>query len=189
MPKPSVVVQRESDDQHHRQADLTGGGGVADREPLGEVVQPDPDRDHQREPAGGVAPQRYLYLIERRGARPSCRWAHTPLRELVHPHEAEQSDAEGHREHCAVARGMGEIVAAERLVDGRPRVGGHIPEQEDQDAGGGGIECGLQSRHRRFEPAERQTQEDGGARDSAEQCDLTGRHQSPLALPMSRRYR
>ena len=52
MPNPSVrVVEGEADDQDERQARLPGGGGLADREALGEVVQADAGRDQQREPA------------------------------------------------------------------------------------------------------------------------------------------
>jgi len=46
-------VQPEPDHQQDRQGKFAAGGGVADREPLGEVVQPDAGRDQQRELAGG----------------------------------------------------------------------------------------------------------------------------------------
>ena len=41
------VVQREADDQHGGQADLAGARGDADRQALGEVVQPDRRGDDQ----------------------------------------------------------------------------------------------------------------------------------------------
>ena len=50
------VVQREAEDQQRAEGRLAQCEGGPDREPLTEVVQPDADRDHQREhPAGGGA--------------------------------------------------------------------------------------------------------------------------------------
>jgi len=42
-------VEREADHQEGRQRDLAARRGLPDREALGEVVEPDPDRDQQCE--------------------------------------------------------------------------------------------------------------------------------------------
>jgi len=44
-------VQAEADDQDEREAELVARRRLPDREPLGEVVQADPGRDEEREPA------------------------------------------------------------------------------------------------------------------------------------------
>src|SRR5690349_11708122 len=46
-----AVVEREADDQHERQARLAERRRLADRQAFGEVVQADPGRDQQRQPA------------------------------------------------------------------------------------------------------------------------------------------
>ena len=46
-------MEAEADDQDDREAELVGGGGLADREPLREVVQADAGGDEDGEPARG----------------------------------------------------------------------------------------------------------------------------------------
>jgi hypothetical protein len=49
MPNPSVAVKAEADDEREGKADLSCRAGLADGEPLAEVVQADPDRDQKRQ--------------------------------------------------------------------------------------------------------------------------------------------
>ncbi len=42
------VVQAEADHEHERETDLILCRGLADREPFGEVMEPDPRSDHDR---------------------------------------------------------------------------------------------------------------------------------------------
>ena len=53
-------MQREADDQERAERERAGGVGRADRDALAEVVQPDADRDEQRELARPTRPVRAL---------------------------------------------------------------------------------------------------------------------------------
>src|SRR5207245_6343617 len=48
----SGVVQAETDEEQDGEAERAGGGGLADGEAFGEVVQADADGDGEREPGG-----------------------------------------------------------------------------------------------------------------------------------------
>src|SRR5207244_3337475 len=96
------VVQTEADDQRDRERELVRRGGLADREPLGEVVQADPYGDEDREPARRrhrrVQVALLLELGDRGGARAQERAVPPSLELHVVEGEAEEPDREADRQ-------------------------------------------------------------------------------------------
>ena len=94
----------------------------------------------------------------------------------VYRHQSEQSGTEGGREDQAVAERLTDLVVSECLVDRRPGVGEHVPEQKHQDAGGHRVERRLELRQGRAQAADGQPEIDGESGDRAEDGDLGRRH-------------
>ena len=69
-------MEGEADDEHDGEGDRPGGGGLADREPLREVVQAQPRGNHHGERLGGRG-RRMLGPSEQPG---------------IEVHEAQQAD-------------------------------------------------------------------------------------------------
>ena len=101
MPKPSVALWRPKPTiRTSGEADLAGGAGLADREPLGEVVQADAGRDQQREPRPaptGDATHDCLELGGGAAPGPSERLVALALHPAVVVDEAHQPDGEAAR--------------------------------------------------------------------------------------------
>jgi hypothetical protein len=47
------IVKREPQNQHGGEGDVVAGGGLADGQPIGEVLLPDSNSDQQRQAPGG----------------------------------------------------------------------------------------------------------------------------------------
>ena len=143
-------MQAEADDQQDGECDLALCGRVADRQPFGEVVQADPDRDEQREPARAVS-------------------ADGPLE--VHQPEQSGGDAQGedrHHEREGPDTSVGPETY-ERLFHRGARVAQDVPQQEDQDPGRERIQEALDRFREPMEPRHRQAEENGGAGDGSQE--------------------
>ena len=106
-------MDREADDEEGAERELADRVGGADREALAEVVQADPDRDHQREAdAAGAA-----------GVRPRSRAAAQPA---VERRQRQVGDRGAEEEQLGAAEGAARLAARSRApssvgVDGEER--------------------------------------------------------------------
>src|SRR5207253_1881621 len=201
------VVQREPDDQDGGQADLTGGGAAADGQPFAEVVQTDADRDEQRQAAGrgppGDTPRpRHGQFLRRHRARPEPPGRRRRRRRggrrgrgdgpgpraepALVEHQAPQADGDAEEEQGGVpGDGADPAAPVVQLAQGDVHrlegVDQDVPDQEDQDADGEGVEeltgPGLDLAY----PAERQSDQDGHPGDEAEQQCLGFTHGFPVS--------
>ena len=103
------VVQREPDDQRRAEGELADRVGRADRQPLAEVVQPDPDGDHAPPAAARPAARRRSRGRDARGRGP-------PPVSARNASAAPSSTSTGPPKAPAGARGQ--LEALERGVDG-----------------------------------------------------------------------
>jgi hypothetical protein len=69
------------------------------------------------------------------------------------------------------------VIEAYRGVDGLPGAGEDIPQQEEQDADGQGVEERLDPGHLSPQAAQRQTEEDRETRKGPEDGDLACGHE------------
>ena len=82
-------MQAEADDEQERERNLVGMRGLADREPFGEVVEPDPGGDRHRQmerllsSADGGLRERHRAGTDARAA-PSYRLAHVQQAHQAH---------------------------------------------------------------------------------------------------------
>jgi hypothetical protein len=138
-------VQGEPDDEQHRQGDLAGLGGLADRQPFREIVQPDPDRDRHAYPHCRLGGGRLSSGFGgSHGARADAgRWTGLPQPGGVQ--QPEQPGSEPERVHH---RQPGEVTPCRLaglgidhgLLDRLGGVGQDVEQQEHQDAGRQGVE-------------------------------------------------
>src|SRR6188472_86537 len=157
------VVETEADDQDEGEADLTRRRRLADRQALGEVVEPDPGRDHQRERLGRREDPRGSRLLEgdrspdalRAGApAPACD-------QLVEVHEAHEARHEARTEKGSQpgeARPTPAVVdrgGRQRRLDRLDAGGEHVPEEEEEDARRGRGQKRACSRRQGADPADR----------------------------------
>ena len=127
--------------------DLARSGRLADREPLAEVVQADPGRDQQREPAAGcqrLEPRAVLELLDGSGARADQRGRALRLQPAVVVDEAHHPGRDPEGEQRRVADEARPVVRLEVGLDGLDAVRHHVPEEEDQNAGRDRAQCGAQ---------------------------------------------
>ena len=167
------------------QADLAGGGGLADREALGEVVQADADGDEEGERPARRQPLTVLHLDS--GHRPGSHHGGRPAprHEPLPVDEPEQSDGqaggeqEAEREDPAPGALLGcggRKRGLYRLDCGRK----HVPEEEEQDPRRGGAQEGLETDGRVAQTADGQAEEDGEPGERAKQQDLVRGHEERL---------
>jgi hypothetical protein len=182
------VVQAEPDDKQRGQRQLAGGRRLADREALGEVMQPDPGGDHQRQaPRRGPfrhPPGRRL----RAGQRPRPEAALGRPRAVSrahHPHLVGHQRPEPDRQAAGEQRPVAEdrrqaarmvVHLAQRGVDRLPRVRGDIPHQEQQDPDRQRVQDCPHRRRRAPHPPHGQAEHDRPARDEPQQQRLGQTH-------------
>jgi hypothetical protein len=173
-------VEGEPDDQQHGQRALAGRGRLADRQPLGEVVQPDPDGDRHARPQGRRGGLAHGGLGGGHG--PGADAGPRPgLPQPAGVQQPEQPGTEAERIDQAepgepapgglAGRGLGH-----GLLD---RLGGmaeDVDQQEHQDAGRQGVEERPAPLAGELDPPQRQPQEDRGPGDGAEQDRLSRGH-------------
>ena len=171
-------MQAEADHQHVGEAELVLRRRLADREALREVVQADPDRDEEGEPARRRQAREMRGPELRRGCRARAEEASAApgLHPRVVVHEAEEAECEPAERERRQPREPPPARRAQRRFDRVDRLLEHVPEKEEQDPGRGRAQEGLERLADVVQPAHRQADEDRQAGDGAEQEDVGGRH-------------
>ncbi len=177
-------MEAEADDERERKADLARRAGLADREPLAEVVQADADGDEKGQlPAGGepLDPGARRELVDRRRTGTDEGGAAPLLHPAVVVDEAHQARDEPAREQSRVAdeltpRPLALDGSLESLLHGPDAVREHVPEQEEENAARKGGEAGLHSNVDAPYTAEGQAEQDRESGDGAECESLCRRH-------------
>jgi hypothetical protein len=180
-------VQREADDQHECEAELVGGGGLADREPFAEVVQADAGSDEECESARGRQVRKRANAGELRlrgGAWPEKRALPPAPDPGVVVDKAHQADDEAAGEQGHVAGEGAPLVVLHDLFDRADRVREDVPEQEDQDSRRARGEQRLHADGDAAHARERQAEEDREAGDCAEDECLGGAHRPVVRLTL-----
>jgi hypothetical protein len=173
-------VDRKADDQHGRETDLAGAGGDADRQPLGEVVQPDRCRD--RHPcAKGLAPDRelvgeHLGLLDghrigratRDGGR--LRGAHPPFDQGEAGGTRREAGAEQQREeHPDRQAAIALVEGVEPLLDDLEAMDKDLREEERENTHGEHCEGDACPLRHELDPPERQPEIDREPRQGPEE--------------------
>src|SRR5439155_15812426 len=160
-------------------AELVGGGLLLDRQPLGEVVQPDPRRDEDRQPARGRHAREVMVVLElssRRGARAEEGTPAAALHPEVVVDEAHQAWEEAGGEKERQPREAAVAAVRQRVLHRPDGLAEDVPQQEDQDSRRGRGEEGLRRRLDALHPSDRQPEKDRAARDRAEAERLQSAH-------------
>ena len=170
-------MQAEPDHQEIGQGEPAAVGGLADREPLGEVVQADPRRDRHAH-THGLLLQGRVRLGHRHRAR-----AEAPLHrrrslppEPAHVQEPEQADPDPGRVDGAQAGHATPVRGPHRPLQRSRRVLEDVEEQEHEDPRGEAVQEGLGGPCLGPDPAHRKPEEDGQPGDGAEEDGLPGGH-------------
>ena len=160
-------MQRKSHRQHAGERDGAHVRRLSDRQALRQVVQAEPGGDGKRKRA----------RVGRRGAVPEV--AEDAPVEVDESQEARpDSDREDHRHRGERAA----LPLRDRRLDRAGGVGEDVPEQEDKDAGGEGVEKALDRLRQAVHPRDREAEKHGSTRDGAESDGGSLAHSGSIGL-------